>query len=89
MGPIWVVWEWFLRKPVWRLLFLQMLMKSFLSIAILLICFGCTHQSDKSEVKITITNNALALPVSNQTANISNGLQGCHFAGRDYLASLN
>ncbi len=64
-------------------------MKSVLSIAILLFFFGCTRQSDKSEVKITITHDALVLPISDQTANISNGLQGLHMAGREYLASLN
>lgn len=56
---------------------------------IILFLLDCSNDSEKKEIKFELVKGILTFAISEQTSNISNGLQGYSFDKKDYLFSIN
>lgn len=54
-----------------------------------LFAFGCAKNTQQKEIRLELVKKALNFAISDQTPNISNGLQGYNFEEKDYLFNVN
>ncbi len=61
----------------------------YILLMLILLCLSCGVNNNYEQVKIEVEKGALDLKISENSPNISHGLQGYHFGDNDYLFSIN